>query len=272
MIFKFPILNSLRCLPLFALVCFAATRAFAAPPPKDQPKQPEIVWGFSEYPPFKYTEDGVHKGIDVMVMEEVAQKLGVKIKFYDCPFKRCVEALKDGDVDFMTAFGLREERKVFAEFVYPPYNQKNAKVLYIKKGSKVRIDKYEDLYKYTIGVKNGVSYFPRFDKDERIKKEVVNEVEMNLRKLDQGRIDAAINTEIQMDYLIIKNGFDQSFVKSKFRDETGEDYIGVSKKSALIKRKKEIDKIVADMVQSGRTKEIVSEFFNLVRRQYQAKK
>lgn len=226
-----------------------------------------VVWGFSDYPPFKYKEAGEYKGIDVLLMNEVASRLGIKIKFSDCPFKRCLELMKSGGVDFMTAIGLREERKAFVEFIFPPYNEKNTKLFYIKKGTSVKIDKYEDVYKYTIGVKNGVSYFPQFDNDPSIKKQTVNEVEINLRKLAQSRIDAAMNTEIQMDYLILKHGFEGEFEKSGFRDDSGRDFIGISKESPLLKRKVEIETIVADMVKTGRTQAIVTEFFDQIRKQ-----
>ena len=220
-----------------------------------------MIWGFSEYPPFKYKEDGEYKGIDVLLMNDVAESLGVKIVYYDCPFKRCLELMRSGQIDFMTAIGMREDRKEFLDFIFPPYNDKSPKVLYFKKDSKVKIDTYEDMYKYSIGTKNGVSYFPRFDDDTKINKQVVNEVEINLRKLEQGRIDAAMNTEIQMDYLILKHGFEGLFAKSRFRDESGMDYIGISKKSKFAARKKEIEAIVDSMVKSGHTKALVAEFF-----------
>jgi polar amino acid transport system substrate-binding protein len=231
----------------------------------------DIVWGFSDYPPFKYVENGTYQGIDVLLMKEIAKRLGLTLKYYECPFKRCLELMKTGGIDFMTAIGLRDDRKDFVDFVFPPYNEKNAKVLYLRKNSGVSIKVFEDLYKYSIGVKNGVSYFPRFDQDDKINKQVVNEAEINLRKLEQGRIDAAINTEIQMDYLIIKHGFDHVFEKSVFRDESGADYIGISKKSKYAARKAEFEAIVADLVKSGRTKAFVHEFFDEIRAQARQK-
>lgn len=230
-----------------------------------------IVWGFSDYPPFKYVEGGEYKGIDVLLVNEIASRLGVKIKYSECPFKRCLELLKTGDVDFMTALGLREERKSFIEFIFPPYTEKNTKVFYVKKGSGVKIEKYEDIYQYMVGVKNGVSYFPQFDSDEKIKKQAVNEVEINLRKLEQSRVDTVLNTEIQMDYLILKHGFEGAFEKSVYRDDSGRDFFGISKESPLLKRKAEIEVILADMVKTGRTKAIVTEFFDQIRKQMRDK-
>jgi len=244
------------------IYCFVSISLFLTYASPGAAKKAEtMIWGFSDYPPFKYKENGEYKGIDVLLMNDIAKNLGVKIVYYDCPFRRCLELMRSGRIDVMTAIGLREDRKEYVDFVFPPYNEKNAKVLYFKKGSKVKIDTFEDMYKYSIGVKNGVSYFPKFDADQKINKQVVNEVEMNLKKLEQSRIDAAMNTEIQMDYLILKHGYEGVFEKSLYRDESGMDFIGISKKSKVAGRKKEIESIVAGMVKSGRTKAIVSEFF-----------
>jgi polar amino acid transport system substrate-binding protein len=233
----------------------------------------KLIWGFSEYAPFKIKqEDGTYSGIDVYILEEIASQLGLELEIVECPFKRCLKYIETGRVDVMTALGLRPEREVFVDYVYPPYYSKNAKAFYTKKGSSVHIKKYEDIYDYRIGVKNGVRYFPRFDTDPKIVKESVNTVPINMSKLVEGRVDAIINTEIQMDYLIIKHDFVGKFNKAPYAVEKGRDFIGVSKKTKHPGIKEKIEKIVLKMVVSGAVDVIINKFFADITEQMKAQK
>lgn len=201
-------------------------------------------------------------------MKELSSRLGIAIKYYECPIKRCLELMKSGSIDFMTAIGNRDGRDAYIEFLSPPLNENNAKVLYIKKGSSVKIDKYEDLYKYKIGTKMGVSYFPKFDSDTKINKEAVTDVDFNLNKLRESRIDAAMNTEVQMDYLIILKDLDGQFEKAKYREEFGEGLLGISKKSPLLNRKADIEKVLLEMKKSGKLKLFESEYIEEFRQRH----
>jgi polar amino acid transport system substrate-binding protein len=228
---------------------------------------PQLIWGFSEYPPFKYKEGGVYRGIDAALMRQIAHRMGLTLKVVECPLKRCIELLRNGEVDVLTAFGQRPEREEFTHFVNPPYNVDNYKAFYTKKGSGVKIESFDDLPKYVIGTKNGAKYFPRFDEEPLIRKEEVYEVRQNLEKLAAGRIDAVVNTEIEFDYMIARLGFDGRFEKQPYRGEPGMDYIGLSKRSALFKRKDELEQIVRSLVDSGEIERIVDELFDMVRRE-----
>jgi polar amino acid transport system substrate-binding protein len=250
---------------LVLLVLFTDSRAYSdnKAPSKSIKTPDSLVWGFSIYPPFKFkTEDGVRNGIDLYILKEVTKKLGIKLAIVDCPFNRCLKYIESGKIDVMTSLALREERKKFISYVNPPYYTKHTKSFYMRKDSNVKIEKYEDIYKYSIGVKSAVRYFEQFDLDNKIKKEAVGTVELNLTKLIEGRIDALINTTIQLDYLIIKNGYSDKFRKSKFSYQKGEDFIGMSKKSKFISIKHKIDKIVKEMIASGEVDQIVAKFFS----------
>lgn len=233
-------------------------------PPKNKP----LVWAFSELPPFKIKSsrgEQLFDGIDYAVLTAVAKALNAPLKIYECPLKRCLELARTGDIDILSAVALREDRKDYLEFIEPPYNRNNAKIFYIKKGSQVRIDRYEDIKKYKIGTKNGAAYFPQFDRDLTIKREPVNDILLNLRKLDQGRIDAAINTEIQMDWEILTNGLEGRFEKSNFRDDSGMSYLALSKSSPFMRNKEKIAQTIRSLVDSGEMKSIVDDFFTKAR-------
>lgn len=230
----------------------------------------QLIWGFSEYPPFKYVENGEHKGIDLLLMREVASRMQLDLQIVDCPLKRCLALMQSGQIDVVTALGLRPERQQFIHFIRPPYNVDNRKAFYIRQGSPVQIDRWEDIYRYVIGVKNGAGYSPRFDSDPKIRKEGVDAVEQNLRKLAQGRLDVVINTEIQFEFLALKMGLDGKFAKTQFAVESGQDYIGLAKKSPLSQRRLEMQRIVQTLVAGGYMRQIRDQFFAMVRREVAA--
>ncbi len=243
----------------------AAGEAAAGEAAAGEAVKPELVWGFNEYAPFKYKEAGRYHGIDVRLMQEVAEQLGVSLRIEECPLNRCLQMMRTGAIDVMTSVGHRGDRNSYIDFVQPPYNGNNTKGVYIRKDSAVKIERYEDLYRYKIGVKIGATYFPRFDADTKIKKDAVSDVELNLRKLAAGRIDAVLNTEIQFEYLAIRLGLDGKFVKTTLAVEAGEDFIGISKRSLFVKRRAEFDKIVAGLVRTKRVETIRKDFFEKVR-------
>ncbi|GBC60396.1 hypothetical protein DENIS_1348 [Desulfonema ishimotonii] len=180
---------------------------------------------FNVDPPWEIqTEKGQFEGAEIEMFEYLAEKMNFDIQFEVVPFKRCLHYMETGRADMLAGIFKRPEREAYIEYIEPPYKGRSDKSFYVLKGKKKMIRTYEDLYKLTIGVKNGVTYFPRFDADAKLKKDGVYENSMNISKLLRGRIDAFIMTGDFGDYMIRQAGAADKIEKAAF---------GYSKKISL---------------------------------------
>lgn len=55
---------------------------------------------FEEWRPFAYTENGQLKGKVVKQLALAANKLDIKLEFSELPYKRCIDKVKKGHIDF----------------------------------------------------------------------------------------------------------------------------------------------------------------------------
>ncbi len=162
--------------------------------------QAELVVGISQWAPWKINTPEFG-GIDVLILKQIEKRLNIKIRFFACPWKRCLESIKTGDVDMVTSFIKSKDREEYAHFIEPSYHDVR-KIFYKKKNSPVVISKYEDLYAYEIGVTEGGLFFPRFENDNSLRLAKVSHEIQLLRMLKSQRIDVIIESEYNLDYLI----------------------------------------------------------------------
>lgn len=109
----------------------------------------------ADYPPYEFHKEinGEDKivGLDIMIAEELAKELGVKLEIKDMKFDGLLGALKSQNIDMvMAGMTPTEERKKAVDFSDTYYNGSN--VILVKKEN---LDKYktiEDLKNARIGV------------------------------------------------------------------------------------------------------------------------
>lgn len=53
------------------------------------------------------------------IIEEVGRRLNASIKYVRAPVKRCLLMLKTGEVDFMFANQITDDRSIYADFIHP---------------------------------------------------------------------------------------------------------------------------------------------------------
>ncbi len=239
---------------LSLLILLVAT-IMGSVPKKKQTKKQTVIWGFSIYPPFKFLDAGKPAGIDKLFVDQLEKDFNLKIEFVECPFKRCLRFLETGKIDFVTSYSFGEDRKKFSNYLPTAYYPVNIRSIYVRKDSGVKIESYEDFYKYKVGIKRGVKYFERFDGDKKLAKQEADSILSNLQKLDRGRVDVLINSAAQMDYMIAEHGFSDRIKKLKFTFPGGGSYIGLSKQSKLNERLAEIDAAISNYNKQGKPKQ-----------------
>ena len=229
----------------------------------------ELIVPVSEFSPWKMTDGEKFYGIDIDILHDVAEKLGLTLRFEKCPFARCLEYIRQGKADIISSLLKRSDREKYVRYLEPPYHN-DRKVFYVLKGKKYAIEKYEDLYTLKIGVKRRVKYFPKFDEDTNIEKDIVPDVIQNIEKLALGRIDAFINSETQGDYLVAISGFERTFEKANLTFQ-GYDpvYFGISKRSRFISRAPAFESVLAEMIAEGQVDSIKEDFMSKLPRRHQ---
>lgn len=121
----------------------------------------KIIMGTSGgYAPYEFHKmiDGkdVLTGFDIMLGEEIAKELGVKLELVDMDFDGLLGALAGNKVDMvlacMTPNPEREKNADFSDLYYVDSN-----VVIVKKGNEDKIKTDEDLKKIKIGVQRGTT-------------------------------------------------------------------------------------------------------------------
>ncbi len=229
----------------------------------------ELIIPVAHIPPTMITNQKEVSGINIDILKEIANRLGLQLKFKKCAFKRCLRMMQDGTADIQAGVLKRPEREEYMLYVDPPYKKKSTKAFYVKRGKKVFIKKYEDLYDIRVGVMGGSKYFPRFDSDPRIEKYELPNTIQQLQLLERGRVSAIIGTEQSIDYMIIIEGFEATIQKTSFKyDREVLAYFALSKKSPYAKELHKFNKVMQQLVTEGMIDKITHNFYKKLKNRY----
>jgi ABC-type amino acid transport substrate-binding protein len=176
-----------------ALFAAAVTPAAAQSTLDKIKKSGEMVVGTSaSYPPFEYHQGSDIVGFDIDMGNEIARRMGVKIKWVEIDFKGIIAALKSKRVDLLiTALTETPQRAGQISFSQPYFD---AGIGAAKpKGSAIAEPK--DLNGKTVGVQIGTSgeHFVR-DNIKGVKEiKTYDTILLALKDLENGRVDAVVN-------------------------------------------------------------------------------
>ena len=170
----------------------------------------DFKFGTFNYPPYEFEQDGKATGIITDLVTEGMKRMGHTVKIELYPFSRLIDNAKSGEIDGMFSVFRTPEREVFLDFGHE-VAMPQVVSLFVPADSKLAFD--GDLTKLannSIGVVNKVSYGKTFDAaatDGTLKKlEGVNDIDVNMNKLLNGRLDAVANNKLGAIYLLNKLG------------------------------------------------------------------
>jgi glutamine transport system substrate-binding protein len=118
------------------------------------------------YPPFEFQEDGEYKGIDIDLIQAIADNQGFEIEFNPMDFSGIIPALQAGQLDVAIAgMSITEERKEIVDFSDPYFD---AGLSLVVREDNNDITSLEDLDGATVAVKSGTTgaQFARDNQDE----------------------------------------------------------------------------------------------------------
>jgi len=192
-------------------------------------------------------------GIDVDIVREIARRMNLDLAFVRCPWLRCLDLMETGDADLLSSAYKKPDRERFMHYLTSPYLNDLPISFYVRKGSGIRIARYEDLYQLdSVGVLRGAGYFERFDNDARIRKyEVASQAQL-FPMLISGRIQAMAGYVPTENYRLKVQGYAGSVEKTAYvYDEDARVYLAISRKSPLASRLAEFDRVHEELLREG---------------------
>jgi polar amino acid transport system substrate-binding protein len=243
-----------RLFSTLLLACLLGGAANAANVATPAAEKRDLVLAFSELAPWKIKDDGGRfGGAYVEIVGELARRLGRGMRIHECPHKRCLKLLENGEADLIIGVRRSPEREAYLQFLQTPYRRSSAdKVFYVRRSESNSLARYDDLYGRRIGVKNGSEYFDRFDADSRLVKDIGPNNLTNLQKLLLRRVDVVVIPEDQAAVLTARSELSQQIEPALFRvpDPTPRS-VAVSRRSSLLTALPELERAMQAMRDDG---------------------
>tara|TARA_Y100000782_G_scaffold17213_1_gene17638 strand:- start:17757 stop:18515 length:759 start_codon:yes stop_codon:yes gene_type:complete len=225
------------CIALFSLFNFAYADTSVM-----EDRENTLIMGADSWPPFRFINGSEVSGIDNELLKKLAKRMGFKVQYQLCPWKRCLKMMENGQIDGMSGLAWRKERAEYITYTAPSYYQCSTQ-FYLPKGQARLISKHRDLHSMNIGIVSGSAYYEAFDRDSDINKQSVTQEAVLPDLLLNKRIDAFIGTDCQADYELQLRGLSEAVTKATFKPGNSVDlYLGLSSKSRWVERKAEFNK------------------------------
>lgn len=218
---------------------------------------------FEAWAPFRIVDSSTpsgFKGLDIEILNELSDKLKIRIQVRRSPWARSLENIKTGESDIITGVAHTDERAEFIHYIEPSYYYVTP-VFYVQKGKGNLIKNYNDLYSYSIGYSIKSAYFEPFNSDTKLNKVEISTEAQLIRMLVLGRVDVIIGTNPNLAYDLLQTGVSASVEPVLYTPpKVTKLYLGLSKKSQLKTRKIEIEKVIKDMLTNNRIKKIMTNY------------
>ncbi|WP_028228333.1 ABC transporter substrate-binding protein [Paraburkholderia ferrariae] len=216
----------------------------------------------ASYAPFESkAPDGKLVGFDIDLGNEICKRLNAKCVWVEQDFDGMIPALKakkfDGVLSSMTITPQRAEQIAFSAKLFNTPTR-----LVAKKGSNLQ-PTADSLKGKSVGVEQGTIQ-ETYAKENWAPKGVnvvpYQNQDQVYADLISGRLDAALQDEVQADLGFLKTPRGAGFVFAGKEIPTGAAAIGLRKEDTDLKAK--IDKAIADMIKDGTYKKIESKYFD----------
>ncbi len=230
------LLNSL----LLALLASISTQATAE----------TLRIGADNWQPFRFIKENRITGIDNDLWQQLSKKLDIKIQYIHCPWKRCLDLMKTGDIDAMSGLAWQQDREKYIRYIKPAYFTCSTR-FYVRRGEEQRLQNQAQLNQLNIGMVRGSAYYPEFDQNNGLQKTQLTQESVLLPLLASGRIDSYIGTDCQADFELARSDWHQKLVKAPYNPERNTPlYIGFSKKSDWKKSSQRFSEAIREVLAS----------------------
>ncbi len=239
--------------PAPAVVASAAAPAAA-------PAKVYVVGTDAAYAPFEsQNEKGEIVGFDIEVVQAVAKKAGIDVKFVNTPWEGIFNALGQGDRDMIvSAVTITTERKGTMDFSDPYFDAQQ--LIAVKEASK--ITKFADLKKLKVGVQTGTTGDEAVTKLLGKTSAAIKRFEstpLALKELEAGGVDAVVaDNGVVINYVANNPG-------GKFKSIADKEFVpeqyGIALKKGNTELQAKLNKGLAEIRADGTYDAIFTKYF-----------
>ncbi len=238
----------------------APAPAPVASAPAPAPAKVYVVGTDAAYAPFEsQNEKGEIVGFDIEVVQAIAAKAGIEVKFVNTPWEGIFNALGQGDRDMVvSAVTITEERKGTMDFSAPYFDAQQ--LIAVKETSKVA--KFADLKKLKVGVQTGTTGDEAVTKLQGKTSTNIKRFEstpLALKELEAGGVDAVVaDNGVVIHYVANNPG-------GKFKTVADKEFVpeqyGIALKKGNTELLEKINKGLADIKADGTYDQIFTKYF-----------
>lgn len=172
---------------------------------------------------FQITEDGEYTGYGVDYLKEIAKYTGWEYEYVTGTWDQCINALENGEVDFMTMIPKTEEKEEIYEYTQ---NETNSSIvsLITRDDSQYAYEDFEKFDGIKIGIIGGRALIDKYCQTNEFTAEYVvfNDLNMAIEAMDTGTIDAIVTGDIidMSGYMVIGSVGVQKFYMAAPKGKT----------------------------------------------------
>jgi len=238
----------------------APAPAPVASAPAPAPARVYVVGTDAAYAPFEsQNEKGEIVGFTVDVVNAVAAKAGLEVKFVNTPWEGIFNALGQGDRDLVvSAVTITDERKGTMDFSAPYFDA--VQLIAVKENSKVA--KFADLKKLKVGVQTGTTGDEAVSKllgktNTNIKR--FESTPLALKELEAGGVDAVVaDNGVVINYVANNPG---GKFKTVSDTEIAPEQYGIAVKKGNTELLGRINKALGEIKADGTYEKIYTQYF-----------
>ena len=204
-----------------------------------------VVATSPDWPPYEYIDDdGNVVGTDVLMMQWMAEQLGVELEIQSMAFDTCLAAVGRGDVDMMIAGLTYDEERTNAMDLTGVYWNEGDQGLLVKKGESAAYNSPEAFAGKIVAAQNGTNQ--QIMVEEQLagaNLELITKIPDGVNMVKNGRVDALAVPKTVYDSVLAEND-DLEIAEFAFDFEGGNYIASVKGEEALTEKIQEmIDQI-----------------------------
>lgn len=200
-----------------------------------------VVATSPDWPPYEYIDDeGNIVGTDVLMMQWMAEQLGVELEIQPLAFDACLAAVGRGDVDMMIAGLTYDEERLNAMELTGVYWNEGDQGLLVKKGTGASYNSVEAFDGKIVAAQNGTNQ--QIMVEEQLTGatlELVTKIPDGVNMVKSGRVDALAVPKTVYDSVLAEND-DLEVAEFAFDFEGGNYIASVKGEDALTAKIQEL--------------------------------